>query len=147
MTTAASIAAAVVCVAVGAWIAGARGADRSEVGDAVAALLGEPGVRVAELSGDGGGTVRVVWSDDRAAIVGSGVPEAPEGRAYELWLIDADGRPVPMGLLDPADGGALDGVVELDAGAAPSAWGVTIEDAVGAEVPSEPILYAATVTA
>jgi anti-sigma-K factor RskA len=142
---AASIAAAVLCFAVGAWIAGGFAGD--DVGDEVAALLAEPGVRVAELSGDGGGTIRVVWSGDRAAIVGSALPEAPAGRAYELWLIGADGRPLPMGLLDPADGGALTGVVALDADAVPSAWGVTIEDDGGATVPSEPILYAATVTA
>lgn len=145
---AASIAAAALCFAVGAWIAGGRsGDDPGDVGDEVAALLAEPGVQVAELSGDGDGTIRVVWSDDRAAIVGSDLREAPDGRAYELWLIDADGRPVPMGLLDPADGGVLGGVIALAPGAAPSAWGVTLEDDAGAAAPSEPILYAATVTA
>jgi anti-sigma-K factor RskA len=141
----ASVAAAVLCFAVGAWIAGSRGGD--DVGEEVAALLAEPGVRVAQLSGDGAGTIRVVWSDERAAILGSELPEAPEGQAYELWLIDADGLPRPMGLLDPADDGALSRVVALGAEAAPSAWGVTLEDDGGATVPSEPILYVATVTA
>ena len=140
----ASIAAAALCFVAGAWIVGARSGD--DLGAQVTALMAEPGVNVAQLSGDGAGTIRVVWSAERAAIVGSGLPVAPDGQVYELWLIDASGRPAPMGLLDPAHDGELGGVIELTDPGVPSAWGVTLEDEGGADVPSEPILYAVTVT-
>ncbi len=145
VTAMASIAAAALCFVAGAWIVGAQGGD--DLGDQVTAMMAEPGAQVAQLSGDGAGTVRVVWNAERAAIVASGLPEAPDGQAYELWLIDADGQPVPMGLLDPARDGELGVVVELAAPVTPAAWGLTVEDEGGASVPSEPILYAASVTA
>ena len=100
-------------------------------------------VRGTDVDADVG--VRVAWSaeEGRAVILGDGLDEAPDGEAYELWLIDADGTPVPMDLLDPAEGGDIGEVVSIDA--APAAWGVTIEPEGGSPAPSGEILFLGTV--
>lgn len=92
-----------------------------------------------ELEGDVG-TARVVWSpaEGRAVLIAAGLADPGDGRAYELWLIDADG-PRPTGLFTPdADGSArversLDGVT-------PAAWGITIEPDTGSDQPTGDIL-------
>jgi anti-sigma-K factor RskA len=134
-------AAALVCFVLGAVVFGGRG---NGFDDTVAAMIKEPGARLVPLTGDGGAALQVLWTDDRAALYGDGVPPAPEGKAYELWLID-DAGATPMGVLDPAGDGTVERVVEI--GAAPAAWGITIEPESGSDVPTMPILYVAEVAA
>ena len=134
-------AAAVVCFALGAIVVGARDGGFDET---VAAMMKEPGARMVPLTGEGGATLQLVWTADRAAVYGDGLPVPPEGSVYELWLIDDKGA-TPMRMLDPADGGRVEHVVDITG--RPVAWGVTIEPASGSEVPTMPILFAAEVPA
>lgn len=134
-------AAAVVCFVLGAVVFGGRGGGFDET---VAEMMKEPGAQMVRLTGEGGATLQVLWTDDRAAFYGDGLPELPEGSAYELWLIDGAGA-TPMGVLDRAAGGTVEHVVDIDA--APAAWGVTAEPESGSDVPTMPILYVAEVPA
>jgi hypothetical protein len=137
----AAAAALLLVIAAGALVVG-RGGDGFE--EQLAAVVTEPDGRLVALAGEGPGSVRVAWSDTsgRAFLVADGLPTAPAGSAYELWLIDAAG-PVPMRVLDPATDGTLR--VEVDLTGTPVAWGVTLEPVAGSEAPTGDILYAAEV--
>lgn len=136
-----SAAAAIVCFVLGAVVVGGRG---DGFDDTVAAMLKEPDARLVSLVGEGGATLQVLWTDERAALYGDGLAEAPAGRAYELWLID-DAGATPMNVLDAAGDGSVEHVVEIDG--EPAAWGITLEPESGSDVPTMPILYVAEVAA
>ena len=130
-----------------AFVAGAvvvRSGNEPAYVTALAEVMAEPDARVITLAGEGEGSVKVAWSetDDRAVLLGDGLAEAPEGEAYELWLIGADG-PVPMSVLQQASDGELRAVIDIDAEA--QAWGVTIEPEDGSPAPTGEILFAAEV--
>ncbi|WP_116949645.1 anti-sigma factor [Jiangella endophytica] len=60
-------------------------------------------VRVGE--GDSQGTVLVARSLDVAVFIGDGMPPAPDGHTYQLWLMHDDGGMVSAGVLgSPPDG-------------------------------------------
>ncbi|WP_446744504.1 anti-sigma factor [Silvibacterium acidisoli] len=65
-------------------------------------------------------------------------------KTYELWLIPADGKaPIPAGLFRPDTRGSGSVVLpNLPTGVAAKAFGVTIEDAQGANTPTLPIVLA-----
>ena len=90
------------------------------------------------LEGEGNVTARVVPNGIASQFAVMGLPEAPEGRTYQLWLMD-NGSPVSAGVFEVEDGVALIDVaqpVEDYQGAA-----VTIERAGGVDAPTtEPIL-------
>jgi len=141
-------AAAVVLVISGALAL--RGGDPPEYAEALAEVLGQPDARVLTLdagdrraAGDGG-VVKVAWSSTgrMAVLVADGLPTAPDGAAYELWLI-ADGEPQPMNVLEAAADGELRVVLDIDD--SPDSWGVTIEPADGSPAPTGEILFLGTV--
>lgn len=92
------------------------------------------------MAGDPGGMVRVAWSQDagRAVVMADALDAAPDGMAYELWMV-GDAGPVPMSMLDRAGGGEIHRVID-GVHAAPTAWGVTMEPVAGSPTPGE-ILY------
>jgi anti-sigma-K factor RskA len=65
-------------------------------------------------------------------------------KTYELWLIPADGRdPIPAGTFKPDERGYASVLMpELPKGIPAKAFGVTIEDAGGAQTPTMPIVLA-----
>ncbi|HET7399146.1 MAG TPA: anti-sigma factor [Intrasporangium sp.] len=78
----------------------------------------------------------------RAVVLASGMPPAPAGRVYQLWLQDPSGHMAPAGFL-PASGGAGDEQVTLLTGDASTAKGagITVEPAGGSPQPtSAPIV-------
>lgn len=76
--------------------------------------------------------------------VGSNLRPVPAGKAYELWLIPADGHaPIPAGLFRPdANGSASVVMPPLPQGVKAKAFGVTIESAQGSTTPTLPIVMA-----
>jgi anti-sigma-K factor RskA len=90
------------------------------------------------------GTVRIAWSDElgSAVLLADGLPAAPHGHAYELWMI-GDGGPVAMDVLDDADDGRMREIIDVSA--RPQGWGLTIEPASGSPTPTGDVLYVATV--
>ena len=121
-----------------------RGGDEPTYASALAEVLAAPDARLITLAGNGRGSVKGAWSDadDTAVLLGDGLPGAPDGEAYELWLIGADG-PVPLSVLQQASDGELRAVIDIDAEA--QAWGVTIEPEDGSPAPTGEILFAAEV--
>jgi anti-sigma factor RsiW len=89
-------------------------------------------------------SARATYLPDRGALIllATNLKPLPEGKAYELWVIPANGKaPVPAGIFRPDSVGTATLVLPpLPAGIAAKAFGVTIEKASGADSPTLPII-------
>lgn len=85
-----------------------------------------------------------VYLPDRGAIVleASHLKPVPSGKAYELWVLPADGsKPVAAGTFRPdAQGYASLVLPKIASGIAAKGFGVTIENEEGSPVPTSPIV-------
>ncbi|WP_112139099.1 anti-sigma factor [Glycomyces dulcitolivorans] len=104
----------------------------------IAAVLESDDARVGTVEAEGGGEVTVVHSErlDRAVVLVAGLAQIAPDRAYQLWLVDADGQ-VSAGVLDPGDASAT--VLVEDVGDA-EVIGVTDEPAGGSAAPTTPMV-------
>jgi anti-sigma-K factor RskA len=104
-------------------------------------LLSQPDSRFVELNtSTTTGHMRVVWSptSGEVAVIGDGLPAPTSDKAYELWLIDANGSKA-MHLLDPADNGSVQRILPMDG--TPTKWGVTIEPRQGSATATGDVLF------
>lgn len=75
------------------------------------------------------------------------LPRLPEGRAYQLWFVTAEGRKISAGVLDPdAEGHAILIVSVPPEARATTVAAVTTEPAGGSPQPTGAIVLAGTVT-
>jgi anti-sigma-K factor RskA len=111
----------------------------------VANLQESPQSRMVALEGTGdapqqGHAEVMILDDDRAVLMAEDMPRAPEGRTYQIWVIEGD-VPEPGGLFEPR-GESVAAVVEkpLDKG---DVIAVTIEPAGGSQQPTtDPLMTA-----
>lgn len=77
-------------------------------------------------------------------LMASNLHPLAQGKAYELWLIPANGKaPMPAGLFRPDAAGSASVVLPpLPAGVDAKAFGVTVEQASGSSTPTLPIVMA-----
>ncbi len=92
-----------------------------------------------EAAPDAAGTMFV--SDRNSVLVLTGLEVLPEDSTYELWLIPADGNPLPAGLLvvNHSDANSLSVTLPDDAGKY-AAVGITVEPAGGSDTPTGPLV-------
>jgi hypothetical protein len=87
---------------------------------------------------------RAVYLPSRGALVlqASNMQPLPEGKAYELWVIPANGTaPIPAGVFRPDAGGSGSVVLpSIPQGVQAKAFGITIENAEGSAIPTTPIV-------
>jgi anti-sigma-K factor RskA len=77
--------------------------------------------------------------------VANNMPALPPRKAYELWLIPAQGAPIPAGVFKPdAHGSATVVNPPLPAGTEAKAFAVTVENEAGASTPTMPIMMMGT---
>jgi len=84
---------------------------------------------------------------DRSSLVfvASNMPALPPQKAYELWLIPAEGTPIPAGVFKPdAHGSATVVNPPLPPGTVAKAFAITVENEGGASSPTMPILMMGT---
>ena len=140
----AAAAAVLLVVTAGLGVFTARLQDRVEemqaMRDRVATVLAAPDVRTVNERLRSGGSATVVTSADRgeALFVVSGLPPAPDGRTYQLWLIGPDG-PRSSGLFDVGSDGDVVRALSGDI-AGSKALGVTVEPAGGSLRPTTDLL-------
>jgi hypothetical protein len=91
-------------------------------------------------------SARAVYLAQRGGLIleASNMGPLPEHKAYELWVIPANGEaPIPAGLFWPdATGNASLVLPKLPVGVEAKAFGVTIESAEGSPWPTSPIILA-----
>jgi anti-sigma-K factor RskA len=136
--------AAAVVIALGglfAWNVSLRGDGDSDLARlASRATLATP---LQAHDAQGTGTVLYFEDDEKAVVLGSGMPRPAAGKTYQLWAIDG-GRAVSLGVAEPDDDGRMSAVVSYDAAAATSI-AITIEPAGGSEQPTTDPVYTAEV--
>jgi anti-sigma-K factor RskA len=77
--------------------------------------------------------------------VANNMPPLPPQKAYELWLIPAQGSPIPAGMFKPdARGSATVVNPPLPAGMEAKAFAITVENEAGATTPTMPIMMMGT---
>lgn len=77
--------------------------------------------------------------------VANNMPPLPPQKAYELWLIPAQGAPIPAGVFKPDSHGSATVVnPPLPAGTEAKAFAITIENEAGATSPTMPIVMMGT---
>jgi hypothetical protein len=80
---------------------------------------------------------------NRASLVfvANNMPALPPQKAYELWLIPAQGAPIPAGVFKPdARGSATVVNPPLPSGAEAKAFAITVENEAGSSAPTSPIM-------
>ena len=140
-----SVAAALILIALGAFVVGRRSnGGGNDYADVAARVFAETDVRVATLNGSGTGTFKIAWSPtlEQAVVTGDGLVDPGTGKAYELWMIDGAG-PHAMHLLDPANGGQVRKPVAVNG--SPTRWAVTVEPEAGVEAPTTAPIFAGAV--
>ena len=126
---------------------------RRDLGEAVAfrALVQRPESRVTTLAGLAfapKARARVIFDPTtrEAVLVASGLAPAPEGKAYEAWVI-ATGAPVAAGVFRPdPQGRAVLKLPIVEATAAARTFAVTIEPEGGMPAPTGPMVLAGAVS-
>ena len=99
---------------------------------------------VAPLTGSASGRGVVLYFADnkKAVVVGDGMPVLDASKTYQLWRLDAAGKPSSGGLMRPDASGHATMVVDYDASTA-TTLAITIEPAGGSPQPtSDPVLTA-----
>ncbi len=118
---------------------------------ALRGLLGRPDTRLVSLGGLPAAPkarARVAFDPTtrESMLLASGLDRAPEGKAYQVWVIGT-GAPVPAGLFQvDADGRALFRLPEVAEVAKVKTFAVTIEPAAGVPAPTGAMVLAGTVS-
>ena len=131
----AAAAAAAACLAIGLGVWAATLSDRLDRQKSINTILAD-GQRVP-LQGANGQLV--VTDSGDAALVVSGLAAAPEGKTYELWVIDG-GKPRPAGLFQ---GGGRQVVVLNRSVSRDATVAATIEDEGGVDAPTSKPVFSA----
>jgi len=141
----AAAAAAAVAIGLGVWgasVAGDLGETEAALGrtERVVSVLADPAAR--SIAVDGASGQLVVGGEGEAVMIVDGLERAPDGKAYELWVIEDD-VPTRAGLFS----GGGRSVVPLDETVPPGAVvAVTLEDDGGVDAPTgAPIVTSQTV--
>lgn len=120
---------------------GELGSQREQLASArdVNELLSAPGARFAELSGkkpapQAHAMLAYDRATGRAVIMATGLPPAPAGHAYQLWLI-ADKKPMPGGTFKTDAGGRARMSDRLPADIGQPTFAVTLEREGGVSAP------------
>jgi anti-sigma-K factor RskA len=86
---------------------------------------------------------KAIYVRDRSSLIflASNLPGLPPQKAYELWLIPANGAPIPAGVFKPDARGSAT-VIEppLPAGVDAKTFAITIEPEQGSATPTMPIV-------
>jgi hypothetical protein len=99
---------------------------------------------LAGLPAASGAQGRVLWSASsrEAVLLATGLPPAPAGKTYEVWVIGR-GAPVPAGVFDVGpEGGAVVALPALAATGEAKTFAVTLEPAPGTPAPTGPMVLA-----
>ncbi len=141
----AGLAIVLAALALGLWLAGdSAGGNDPGATDAdtrlALGLLSKPATERIPLARTNDAIVLAVGAGGLAALVLDGLAPAPSGKAYEAWVVGAEGEPVPAAVFSGAER------VVLLSGSVPSGAtvAVTVESADGVDAPTKPLRLVAT---
>lgn len=116
-----------------------RANDAEAANQAMAEVLADPDRQMMDADFAGGRATLIV-SGERVVVLGTDVPAPPEGKAYQLWMLD-DGDPIPSVTLTPTGEGTY--WADTTGYQAGQAMAVTVEPAGGSDQPTSDPLFVA----
>ncbi|GLY18470.1 anti-sigma factor [Kineosporia rhizophila] len=134
-------AAAALLIAAGATLGGVAwqqhqaAEDARNLADGMARVLTSPERVEVDHTVTGGGTATMVMAEGDAVLAATGVPDAPHGHGYQMWVIGSDGQVTSGGMLklENGDGSAFMSDIPTDAQLA-----VSVEPEGGSKQPTTP---------
>lgn len=130
-------------LALGAGVTALTFRDRANVAEAanqaMTEVLADPGRQMMDADFAGGHATLVV-SGDRVVVLGTDVAAPPDGKAYQLWMLD-DGNPIPSVTLTPTGEGTY--WADTTGYRAGQAMAVTVEPEGGSDQPTSDPLFVA----
>ncbi|NUU19246.1 anti-sigma factor [Cellulomonas humilata] len=118
-----------------------RANEAEQQQQALADLLTDPSAVVVHGDVTGGGTATAILTDDRALFSATGLPDPGDDKAYQLWVVDADGA-ASAGVMADDAGSVRQLADDFTAG---SALAITIEPAAGSTQPTtDPLVVLST---
>ncbi len=125
---------------VAAWQFREDAGAASAANQAMTEVLADPDRQVLDADFAGGRATMIV-SGDRVVVLGTEVEAPPEGKGYQLWLLDGE-TPIPSDMLSATgDGGYWADTTGYEAG---QALAVTVEPEGGSQQPSSDPLFVAS---
>lgn len=131
-----------VSLGLGAWVVDLREQNEQSriAAEAIPNLLSDPDRQVMETD-FAGGKATVVVADGEVVLFGSGVAAPPEGRGYQLWMLDEENRPRPSVMLTATGAGGF--FAEASGFQPGEKVAVTIEPETGSSSPTtDPVFIA-----
>ena len=121
-----------------------QAAELTKARDVVSTLTATDAMRVTLVAGktppQPQGKAIYVRDRSRLIFLASNMPKLAPDKAYELWLIPAQGAPIPAGVFKPdAHGSATVINPPLPGGVEAKAFAITVEPAAGSATPTMPI--------
>jgi hypothetical protein len=93
------------------------------------------------------GTAIFSPSQKRMIFMANNLPAVPEGKAYELWVIPANGAPIAAGVFKPDEhGNAVIMDHPLPENVQAKAFAITVENEAGSDKPTSPIVLVGAVS-
>ncbi len=142
LVSVAAVALLVLAVGAGVTAVGLRDrlSEAQTANQAMTEVLSDPGRQVMDADFAGGHATLVV-SGDRVVVLGTEVPAPPDGKAYQLWMIDEGSDPIPSVTLTATGDG--DYWADTSGYQAGQAMAVTVEPEGGSQQPtSDPVFVA-----
>jgi anti-sigma-K factor RskA len=93
------------------------------------------------------GTGHVMYNAKMGMLMYDGeLASAPADKAYQLWLVPAEGNPISAGVFHPVTGETTHFMMKLPEGVTPKAFAVTLEPAGGQPQPTGPKILVGAVS-
>jgi anti-sigma-K factor RskA len=97
------------------------------------ALAPKPGM----IKGDG----EVMYNEKMGLLMYEGwIAPAPDDKSYQLWVVPMEGRPISVGVFNPATSDSAHWMTKVPEGIAPKMFAVTLEPAGGMPQPTGPMV-------
>jgi anti-sigma-K factor RskA len=116
-----------------AWQQHQAAEDARNLANSIARVLTSPDRVEVGHSVNGGGTATMVMAEGDAVLATDGVPDAPNGHAYQMWVIGSDGVVQSGGLLKLNQGAGSAFMTDIPTDAA---LAVTVEPEGGSDQPT-----------
>ena len=98
-------------------------------------------VSLAPMPGMAQGAVKVMYNGKMGMLMYDGwIAAPPEDKSYQLWVVPMEGKPISVGVFNPATSDMAHWMSKVPEGVAPKMFAVTLEPAGGMPQPTGPMV-------
>jgi anti-sigma-K factor RskA len=98
-------------------------------------------VSLAPMPGMAQGAAKVMYNGKMGMLMYDGwIAPPPEDKSYQLWVVPMEGKPISVGVFNPATSDMAHWMTKVPEGVAPKMFAVTLEPAGGMPQPTGPMV-------